>query len=75
MVRDLAGRIRNAQQAMARGKPYAERIRTVVGHIANAAPEYKHMYMQEREVRRVTGKFVSERTKRRPMIVPVVMEI
>lgn len=28
----------------------------------------------EREVRRATGKFVSERTKRRPMIVPVVME-
>jgi ribonuclease J len=28
----------------------------------------------ERELRRATGKFVSERTKRRPMIVPVVME-
>ena len=28
----------------------------------------------EREVRRVAGKFVNERTKRRPMIVPVVME-
>lgn len=28
----------------------------------------------EREVRRATGKFVSDRTKRRPMIVPVVME-
>ena len=28
----------------------------------------------EREVRRATGKFVNERTKRRPMIVPVVME-
>ena len=28
----------------------------------------------EREVRKTTGKFVSERTKRRPMIVPVVME-
>jgi ribonuclease J len=27
----------------------------------------------EREVRRATGKFVSDRTKRRPMIVPVVM--
>ena len=28
----------------------------------------------ERQVRRAAGKFVSERTKRRPMIVPVVME-
>lgn len=28
----------------------------------------------EREARRATGRFVSERTKRRPMIVPVVME-
>ncbi len=28
----------------------------------------------ERDVRRTAGKFVSERTRRRPMIVPVVME-
>jgi ribonuclease J len=28
----------------------------------------------ERDVRRTAGRFVSERTKRRPMIVPVVME-
>ena len=28
----------------------------------------------ERDVRRAAGKFVHERTKRRPMIVPVVME-
>ena len=29
----------------------------------------------EKEVRRAAGKFVAERTKRRPMIVPVVMEM
>jgi ribonuclease J len=28
----------------------------------------------EKEVRRTAGRFVNERTKRRPMIVPVVME-
>ncbi len=48
-----ASKMRRARERMARGKPYAERIRAVVGHIANAAPEYKHLYLQEREVRRV----------------------
>mgnify|MGYP000120531935 FL=1 len=28
----------------------------------------------EKDVRRAAGRFVNERTKRRPMIVPVVME-
>jgi ribonuclease J len=28
----------------------------------------------EKDVRKAAGKFVSERTKRRPMIVPIVME-
>ena len=54
-----AGKMRKAQERMARGKPYAERIRSVVGHIANAAPEYKHLYMQQREVRRVAFIIVS----------------
>jgi len=48
-----ASKMRKAQDRMAVGKPYARRIRAVVGHIANAAPEYKHMYMQERAVSRV----------------------
>ena len=34
-------------------RPYAQRIRQVVGHIANANPEYRHDYMVEREVKRV----------------------
>ena len=38
---------------MAEGKPYSERIRGVIGHLANANPEYQHIYMQEREVKRI----------------------
>lgn len=48
-----ASKMRKAQDRMQLGKPYAQRIRSVVGHIANAAPEYQHLYMQEREVKRV----------------------
>jgi F-type H+-transporting ATPase subunit gamma len=48
-----ASKMRKAQDRMAVGKPYARRIRSVVGHIANSAPEYRHVYMEEREVKRV----------------------
>ena len=48
-----ASKMRKAQDRMQLGKPYARRMRSVVGHIANAAPEYKHMYMEQREVKRV----------------------
>jgi len=48
-----ASKMRKAQERMQLGKPYAQRIRAVVSHIANANPEYKHQYMVEREVKRV----------------------
>lgn len=48
-----ASKMRKAQERMLLGKPYARRMRSVVGHIANAAPEYRHLFMQEREVKRV----------------------
>lgn len=48
-----ASKMRKAQERMARGKPYATRIRAVVGHIAHASSEYQHTYLMEREVRRV----------------------
>ena len=54
-----ASKMRKAQERMQVGKPYAQRIRSVVGHIANANPEYKHMYMLEREVKRVGFVIVS----------------
>ncbi len=46
-------KMRRATERMQAGKPYSDRVRTVVGHLANATPEYQHRYMVEREVRRV----------------------
>lgn len=48
-----ASKMRKAQDRMSLGKPYAEKIRSVVSHLANATPEYNHLYLQEREVKRV----------------------
>ncbi len=54
-----ASKMRKAQERMSRGKPYAEKIRAVVSHIANANPEYKHIYLSDREVKRVAYIVVS----------------
>ena len=43
----------------------------VEGALANGVRDVEAL---ERDVRRAAGRFVSERTRRRPMIVPVVME-
>ena len=48
-----ASKMRKAQGRMERSRPYAERIRQVVGHIANANPDYQHNFMVVREVKRV----------------------
>ena len=48
-----ASKMRRAQDRMEVGKPYARRMRGVIGHIANASAEYRHAYMQQREVKRV----------------------
>ena len=48
-----ASKMRKAQDRMQLGKPYAKRIRSVIGHVANASPEYKHTYFDTREVKRV----------------------
>ncbi len=48
-----ASKMRKAQERMARGRPYSDHIRSVIGHVANASPEYHHQFMVEREVKRV----------------------
>jgi len=52
MEKVAVSKMRKAQQRMAAGRPYAQRIRQVIGHLANANPEYRHPFMQTREVKR-----------------------
>ena len=48
-----ASKMRKAQESMAASRPYATNIRNVIGHIALGNLEYRHPYMEEREVKRV----------------------
>ncbi len=44
-----ASKMRKAQERMNASRPYAEKIRSVIGHLAQAHPEYRHPYMQKKE--------------------------
>ena len=48
-----ASKMRKAQDRMHASRPYADKIKNVISHLAHAHPEYKHTYMQDREVKRV----------------------
>jgi F-type H+-transporting ATPase subunit gamma len=49
-----ASKLRRTQQRMEASRPYADKIRTAVGHLYQANPEYRHPYLVEREsVKRV----------------------
>jgi len=49
-----ASKMRKAQERMRASRPYAEKMRTVLSHLAQAHCEYKHPYLQVREdVKRV----------------------
>lgn len=52
MEKVAASKIRKAQLQMEASRPYAQRIRRVVGHLAHANPDYKHPFLTEREVKR-----------------------
>ncbi len=48
-----ASKLRKTQDRMAASRPYAQRIRTVIGHLSEANPDYRHPFLQAREVKRV----------------------
>ncbi|WP_296226095.1 F0F1 ATP synthase subunit gamma [Ralstonia sp. UBA689] len=47
-----ASKMRKAQERMRAARPYAEKIRNVAAHMAQANPEYKHPFMVARDVKR-----------------------
>ncbi|HXQ30681.1 MAG TPA: F0F1 ATP synthase subunit gamma [Steroidobacteraceae bacterium] len=48
-----ASKIRRAQERMRAARPYAQKIRTVVGHLRLANPDYRHPFLAEREAKTV----------------------
>jgi ribonuclease J len=78
-----SGKVITGPEIITRGWVYApeaedlldEACDTVAGAVERALSEgVRDVEALERDVRRAAGKFVNERTRRRPMIVPVVME-
>jgi F-type H+-transporting ATPase subunit gamma len=54
-----ASKMRRTQERMREGRPYAEKIRQMIGHLANSSPEYRHTYMNVRDIKRVAYIVVS----------------
>lgn len=50
-----ASKMRKAQERMHASRPYAEKIRNVLAHLAQAHCEYKHPYLTEREETKRVG--------------------
>jgi F-type H+-transporting ATPase subunit gamma len=48
-----ASKMRRAQERMRAAQPYADRIRSVIGHLRLANPNSRHPYLVEREVKAV----------------------
>ncbi len=48
-----ASKMRRAQQRMAAARPYADKMRNVIGHLHHAHPEYHHPFLTEREAKSV----------------------
>lgn len=59
MEKVAMSKMRKAQDRMAAARPYAERLRRTLGHLAQANLEYRHPFMVEREVKRVAFLIVS----------------
>jgi F-type H+-transporting ATPase subunit gamma len=46
-------KMRRAQDRMKLARPYADKIRSVIGHLSQANPDYRHPFLIERETKNV----------------------
>jgi len=53
MEKVAASKLRRTQARMAAARPYADKIRQVIGHLFQANPEYRHPFLVQRPVKRV----------------------
>jgi F-type H+-transporting ATPase subunit gamma len=48
-----ASKMRRAQERMRQARPYAQKMRAMIGHLKEANPDYKHPFLLEREPKSV----------------------
>ena len=48
-----ASKMRRAQDRMRASRPYAQKMRVVIGHLNQANPDYRHPFLVEREAKSV----------------------
>jgi len=46
-------KMRRAQDRMRLARPYAQKMRNVIGHLTEANPDYKHPFLNERDVKSI----------------------
>jgi F-type H+-transporting ATPase subunit gamma len=50
-----ASKMRKAQDRMRHARPYADKVRNIAAHLANANPEYRHPFLVRRDTVRAAG--------------------
>jgi F-type H+-transporting ATPase subunit gamma len=53
-----ASKMRKAQDRMRRARPYADKVRNIVGHLASANPEYQHPFLVDHDTVKAAGLIV-----------------
>jgi F-type H+-transporting ATPase subunit gamma len=53
MEKVATSKMRRTQLRMQASRPYADKIRTAIGHLYQANPEYKHPYLISRDIKRI----------------------